>query len=178
MNPNESLIESHLAYKGKILTLRLNTYQFGKRTKVFEIVHHPGAVVIIPIDAKGRILLVRQWRHAIQKNLLELPAGKLENGEDPLFCAQRELQEETGFRAQIMTSLHGFYSTPGFSDEYLSLFLGENLVPSPLPPDEDEQIELEPLELQQALQMIEEGSIIDAKSIAGILRFAFRKKRS
>ncbi len=171
-----SLQESHWAYQGKVIQLRLDTYNLDGKTKVFEIIHHPGAVVIIPIDPKGRLLLVRQWRRAIGQITLELPAGTLEDREDPADCAQRELQEETGFRAKTMTPLRGFFSAPGFCDEYLHLFLAEDLVPSPLPPDDDEGIDLVTVEIPEALKWIEEHKIKDAKSIAGILRFALMEK--
>jgi ADP-ribose pyrophosphatase len=167
----ERLLDSHWAYQGKIIKLRLDTYQIDAKTKVFELVSHPGAVVIIPVDPKGNLLLVSQWRRACQKTLLELPAGTLEEGEDPLFCAQRELQEETGHRGQKWTSLKGFYSAPGFCDEYLHLFVAEDLLPSQLAPDEDEGIDVVPIRLDQAVHAIEEGKIVDAKSIASILRY-------
>ena len=178
MNHKEELLNSRIVHQGKVISLRLDTYKIGDHTKVYEIIHHPGAVVLIPIDSKGRLLLVRQWRRAIQRYALELPAGTLDiSGEDPLHCAQRELREETGFRAEKLTSLKGFYCTPGFCDEYLHLFLAEDLIHDPLPQDDDEDIELITMELPAALHAIEEGEIFDAKSIVGILRYQLWKKK-
>jgi ADP-ribose pyrophosphatase len=168
----KSLIDSHWAYQGKVIGLRLDTYELNGKPKIFEIIHHPGAVVIIPVDPKGRLLLVRQWRRAIGQITLELPAGTLEEGEEPLSCAQRELQEEIGFKANKMTPLCGFFSAPGFCDEYLHLFLGEELIESRLPADEDEGIDVVTLDQKEVRRLIEDGKIVDAKSIAGILRFS------
>jgi len=141
-----------------------------------EVVVHPGAIVIVPIDQAGRLLLVKQWRHPVGKVLTELPAGTLEAGESPHSCAERELQEETGFKPTTLTAMGGFYSAPGFCTEYLHLFLAEGLTVSRLPADEDEHIELLSVSLAAALQMIEDGTICDAKSVAGILRYAAHKR--
>ena len=177
--PKEELVDSHFVHKGKVISLRLDTYETDNKTKVYEIVHHPGAVVLIPINSKGHILLVRQWRYAARQYILELPAGTLDiAGEEPLSCAQRELREETGFRAEKLTSLKGFYTTPGFCDEYLHLFLAEDLILDPLPQDDDEDIELITMDLGSALRAIEKGEILDAKSIVGILRYALWKKKA
>lgn len=168
-----ALTETRQIYKGRILELKLETYQFEQSKKVAEIVVHPGAVVIVPIDPQGRILLVQQWRRAVADILLELPAGTLEKGELPIDCAKRELQEETGFAAKKMTPMGGFFSAPGFCTEYLHLFLAEDLIPSPLEPDDDEMIDLVPVSIQEAKQMIERNQICDAKSVAGLLRYLF-----
>ncbi len=167
----KSHVETKWVYKGRIVNLKLETYQLGDRTKVAEIIHHSGAIVIIPIDAEGRILLVQQWRRAVGEITIELPAGTLEQNEDPLDCAKRELQEETGFAAKKMTPLGGFYTAPGFCDEYLHLFLAEHLHHSPLEPDDDEMIDVLPVTVKEAKHMIEHNQIRDAKTIAGILRY-------
>lgn len=158
-------------YQGRIIQLKLETYRFDHRTKVAEIIHHPGAAVILPIDPEGRLLFIRQWRRAIGEITIELPAGTLEKNEEPIACAKRELQEETGFAARKLTSLGGFYTAPGFCDEYLHLFLAEELYPSPLPPDDDEVIELFPLTASEARQLIEQNKIHDAKTLVGILKY-------
>ena len=173
----KSLVDSRWVYRGRIVHLRLDTYQLGHKTKIAEIIHHPGAVVIVPIDEKGRVLLVQQWRRAAGEIVIELPAGTLEEGEAPELCARRELREETGFAAKSMTPLGGFFSAPGFCDEYLHLFAAENLHSSPLPPDEDEQIDLLPTPLPDAIRMIEENKIRDAKTIAGLFRYQLWKGR-
>lgn len=173
----KSLVDSCWAYRGRIVNLRLDTYQFGTRTKVAEIIHHPGAVVLVPIDSEGKILLIQQWRRAVKEILLELPAGTLEEHEEPKGCALRELQEETGFTAEKLTKIGGFYTVPGFCNEYLHLFLAERLRPSPLPPDDDEAIRLISMTVKEALLAIEQNQIRDAKTIAGILWYNLLRKR-
>lgn len=168
----ESLVDSRWVYKGRIVNLRLDTYRFENREKIAEIIHHSGAVVIIPVDKQGRIILVQQWRRAVGEITIELPAGTLEEKEPPKLCAIRELQEETGFTTRKLTELGGFYSAPGFCDEYLHLFLAEDLHPSPLPADDDEAIDLLFVTLQEAIHLIEKNTIHDAKTVAGILRYA------
>ncbi|MBM3184494.1 MAG: NUDIX hydrolase [Chlamydiae bacterium] len=171
------LAEHRKIYQGKIVELELETYKFDHQTKIGEIVHHVGAVVIVPIDPKGRILLVQQWRRAAKEILIELPAGTLEPNEPPDVCARRELQEETGFDAKTLTALDGFYSAPGYCTEYLHLFIAQDLHHSPLPHDEDEGIDLIPTSLEKAIQMIENNQIRDAKTIVGIYRYQFWKKK-
>ena len=167
----ESLVKTEWIYKGKIVNLKLETYKFEDRTKIAEIIHHRGAVVILPIDLRGRLLLIQQWRRAAKDILIELPAGTLEENEDPLVCADRELQEETGFKAGKMQSLGGFFTAPGFCDEYLHLYIATDLTPSYLPPDDDELIDLLPVTIKEAKHLIEENKIRDAKTIAGILKY-------
>src|SRR6476619_2033559 len=117
-------VESEMVYKGKRLSLRVDKITDATgRTYKREIIIHPGAVVMVPVDKEGNILLVRQWRRASNRILLELPAGTLEEGEEPAYTAGRELQEEIGFQAGKLTPLGGFFSAPGFCTEYLHLFL-------------------------------------------------------
>ena len=168
---SKSLVESKSLHEGKILSLRLDTYQFDKRTKVIEIIHHPGAVAIIPVDQHNRIMLVQQWRRAAKEITIEIPAGTLDAKESPEECALRELREETGFSAGKITSLGGFYSAPGFCDEYIHLFAAEHLTSDPLPADEDEEIDLLHLSFSEAIHLIEQNKIRDAKTVAGILRY-------
>lgn len=165
-------IEREVVYQGRTIALRCDTLTKadGSRKK-WDIVVHPGAVVLVPITDKKEVLLVKQWRRAIGKRILELPAGTLEKGEPPESCAQRELQEETGFRAGQIIPLGGFYSAPGFCTEYLHLFLALGLEPAPLEPDDDEMIDRLFVPLRKIEQMIETGEICDAKTIAGIHRY-------
>jgi ADP-ribose pyrophosphatase len=169
-------VESEMIYKGKRLSLRVDkiTDDTG-RTYKREIIIHPGAVVMVPVDSKGNILLVRQWRRAANRILLELPAGTLEEDEDPVYTAGRELQEEIGYRAGRLTPLGGFFSAPGFCTEFLHLYLAEDLVESRLPADIGEQIEVVTVTLEEAIALIEQGEIQDAKSIAGIGRYYIRR---
>jgi ADP-ribose pyrophosphatase len=166
-----SLVETKTVYQGNIVDLKVETHRFGHKTRVFEIVHHKEAAVIIPIDPEGRLLLIEQWRRAVGEIVIELPAGVIELGEDPIEGAKRELREETGFAARKVTPLGGFYTAPGFCDEYLHLFLAEDLHHLPLDPDEDEGIDLLPVTLKEAKHMIERNQIRDVKTIAGILRY-------
>ncbi|MGD0018235.1 MAG: NUDIX hydrolase [Candidatus Limnocylindrales bacterium] len=146
-----------------------------------DIVLHPGAVVIAPLDADGRLFLVVQYRLAGNGAMLELPAGTLDvhDGvvEDPETAAHRELEEETGYRAGSMERIGGYYSAPGFLTEYLSLFLATDLQPAVrdrLSPDDDERIRLVRLHWREAIAAINTGLIEDSKSIAGILLLARR----
>lgn len=165
-------VESRVIHTGKVFYLRLDEVEIqGRPSTTWEVVVHPGAVVIIPVNSEGEILLVKQWRRAANRIILELPAGTLEEGEPAITCAQRELQEETGFFAKELIPFGGCFSIPGFCTEYLHFFIGRGLKHSPLPPDEEEKIDLVTLPLAKALEMIDTGQIIDAKTIAGILRY-------
>ena len=170
-------------YRGKKVSLSLDAFQWGKSKLSREVIHHPGAVVIIPSLQDGRILLIRQYRYPSQKVLWELPAGTLDvtkgKVEKARSCAARELQEEVGRRAGSLKRLCGFYLAPGTSTEYMDIFLAENLKPSSLPQDVDEVIEPQALEISQILQMIESGKIEDAKTIAAILYYDnFERKKT
>jgi ADP-ribose pyrophosphatase len=168
--------ESKSVYQGKTIAVRVDTITAPDgHTYQREIVEHPGAVVMIPVDQSGRLLLVRQWRRPAQQILFELPAGKLEKGEEPSNCAQRELQEEIGYFSNKLTPMGGFFTAPGFCNEYLHLFLAEELQESQLAPDEHEHIEIIPKSLEDALDMIEQGQICDAKTIVGITLYYRRK---
>jgi ADP-ribose pyrophosphatase len=171
----KSLVKSDITFEGKILRLRIDTHKVEKNTKTFEIIEHPGAVVIIPVDQHNRVMLVQQWRRAAQEILIELPAGTLEKNEDPVACALRELREETGFTAEKLTPLGGFFTAPGFCTEYLHLFAAEHLKPDPLPLDEDEGIDLLHLSLTEAIHLIDQHKIRDAKTIAGLLLYQLSK---
>lgn len=155
-------------YRGKKIVVRKDS----QHSNVWDVVMHPGSIVLIPVMSDGKILLIKQWRHAIDQIVIELPAGTLENHEEPLACAEREIQEETGYRAKKMTPLGGFYSTPGYCTEYLHLFVAEELEPSYRPADEDEGIDVFPVTLAEAERMIKTGEICDAKTIAGIHCYA------
>jgi len=168
----KSSIRSKELYKGKIFSLRRDTIQFDEHPPHdWDIIVHPGAVAMIPINDKGNLLLIQQWRRAIEKIIYELPAGCLDENEAPLACADRELQEEIGYKAKTFISFGGFYSAPGFCTEYLYLFLAKDLIESSLPGDIHEAIDVIEVSLDQALNWIEQGKIEDVKTIAGILRY-------
>jgi ADP-ribose pyrophosphatase len=143
-----------------------------------EIVEHGDCVAIIAVDDEDNILLVNQFRKPVEKRLLEIPAGGIEPGEEPVDCVRRELREETGFLPQKLERLGGFYSSPGYCTEYLYLYLATDLVSSPLQAEDSESIRLVRVPLSEIPSLITSGSICDAKSIAGLLAFLeYRKQR-
>lgn len=169
-------IERTCLHQGKIITLVKEKVQYEDgQDKIFDVILHPGAVAMIPIDQEGNLILVKQWRRAAKQILLELPAGTLEVNEQPAQCAQRELQEEIGYRANQLIPLGGFFTAPGFCNEYIYLYLAKDLNHSALIGDDSDQIDLEILPLQKALDFINEGKIIDAKTIAGIYRYQMNR---
>lgn len=144
------------------------------RTVVLDIVRHPGASAVVPFVSADEILLIRQFRHAAGGTIFEVPAGKLEPGDTPEACAARELEEEAGRRAGRLEKLGWIFTTPGFTDEVIHLFAAYDLVPVPTRHDHDEVIELVPVRLSSALDMVWRGELNDAKSALALL-FAARK---
>jgi ADP-ribose pyrophosphatase len=136
------------------------------------VITHPGAVAIVPLLPDGRVVLIRQYRLAAEATLYEIPAGTLEPEEDPAACAVRELQEEAGYYPQKLTPLVNFYVAPGSYQEYMHLFLAEDLRPSELEKDADEVIEVTPMTVDNALSLLHTGEIRDAKTIIGLLYVA------
>jgi ADP-ribose pyrophosphatase len=167
-------IESHSPFVGKILKIRQDTIAVPQSAPyIRECALMPRAVAIIPIDPKGHIILVEQWRRAVGKITLEIPAGMMDHeGEEPLHCAQRELQEETGFFARTLKPFGGCYPSPGVTTEYIHLFLGTSLEPRPLQAEDTHLIDIRSIPLADALHMIETGEILDAKTQIGIMRYA------
>ena len=173
----EQTLSSQLIYQGRLIRVRVDRVRLPNgRESSREIVEHNGAVAIVALDGEGNVLLVRQYRKAVERTLLEIPAGTLEAGEEPLKCAHRELQEETGYMAGKMEHLGGFYSAPGFCTEYLTLYLATDLTPGPSNAEADEDIELVRLPLAQTRDLIASGAICDAKSIIGLLSVLSRQK--
>ncbi|OPY58973.1 MAG: ADP-ribose pyrophosphatase [Pelotomaculum sp. PtaU1.Bin035] len=174
----EKIISSKRVYEGKIINLRVDTISFsGGSTVTREVVEYAGAVAIVPVNEKGEIILVKQFRHAVGKLLLEIPAGKLEPGEEPLESARRELLEETGYEAADLQRLISFFSTPGFTNEVLHLFLANRLTLKAQDLDDDESIDVVPVPFERAVGLIWKGEICDAKSIAGILAAYYLKNK-
>ncbi len=166
----EKTISSQRIFEGKMIRLRVDTVELPNGdTTTREVVEHPGAVAVIALTEQGELLLVRQYRHPTREVLLEIPAGKRDPGESPLACARRELEEETGYRAQQWRVLFSYYTSPGFSDELLYIVHGSDLVKGDAHTDEEEFIEVVTLPLAEALNMIDRGEIRDAKTIIGIL---------
>lgn len=138
----------------------------------WELVLHPGAAAVIPVDDEGKILMVRQYRNASDSYTLEIPAGCLDApDEDPLFCAHRELEEETGYKAEKMTFLYKFYSSIGICDEVIHIYVANGLIESVQNLDEDEFVEVERYTLQELVDMIFAGEILDNKTISSILTY-------
>ncbi|MGI6703344.1 MAG: NUDIX hydrolase [Clostridia bacterium] len=166
----EKTLESRTVYRGSIINLRLDSVELGNgRTALREVVEHPGAVGILALKKNGDIVMVRQYRKAVERELLELPAGKLEKGEDPKECAARELEEETGYRASDIRYIMTFYTSPGFSNEVMHLFYATGLDRGEKHPDEDEVVDTVEIGQKEALDMVLSGGIRDGKTITGIL---------
>ena len=163
------LLKSEVLMKGRAFSIRRDTLKTPDEHETkFEIIEHGGSVVIIPVDAKGNILLVRQYRHAAGQELLELPAGTLDDDEAPEVCAAREIREETGMAAGKLTKLGDFYLAPGYSTEFMHVYLATDLSFNPLEADADEFLSVEAVPVAEAIQRAERGEIPDAKSLAAL----------
>ena len=165
-------------YKGRVVDLRLETVRLPNGATVeLELIRHPGAAAIVPMRENGAVLLVRQYRHSVGGYILEIPAGKLDPGEDPRDCAARELEEETGFRASSLVSLITFLTTPGFTDEVIHLFQATGLTPGKQNLGRDEVLDVVELPLERAIAQIGEGTIRDGKTIVGLQAVYLQKRR-
>lgn len=169
MNFEEKTITSEKIFSGRIVKLRVDTVELPNgKTSTREIVEHAGAVGILPVDNEEMVWLVRQYRKPLERVLLEIPAGTLEPGENPLDCAIRELEEETGLHAGQWERILGYHSAPGFCDEYLHLYLARELSPGKMNLDQDEFVQPVKMPLEEAYQAIFAGQIVDGKSIIAI----------
>jgi ADP-ribose diphosphatase len=167
------LLEKEKVYRGNIVDLSVHRieYRSGTKTKR-EVVEHPGGAVILAVLDDNSILMVRQYRHPVESDVTELPAGKLDNDEDPLDCAKRELREETGYQAEEWTKLIAILTTPGFCNEKLHIFLAQKISPAPggqALEEGEASLKVLRIPLDEAVAMIERGEIVDGKSIAGIM---------
>ena len=175
--PDPRLLSSETAYSGRLFNVSLDTIEMdGGVIAHRETIRHPGAVCMVPVDADGNLLLVTQYRHAAGRRLLELPAGTIEYGEEPIAAVSRELQEEVDPKPGKIEPLGGFYVAPGYTTEYIHLFVCSDLEPSSLEADDDEDIEIEVRTPDQALAAIDSGEICDAKSVIGILRWRLARQ--
>ncbi|HVN16974.1 MAG TPA: NUDIX hydrolase [Anaerolineales bacterium] len=163
------LIKSEIVLKARVFLLRRDWLKTpdGRET-TYDIIEHHGSVAIVPVDANGNLLFVRQYRHAAEKDVLEVPAGTMEEGEDPAECAAREIREETGFAAGKLEKIGEFYLAPGYSTEFMRVYLARDLKHDPLKADDDEFLSLESIPPVEAFQMAERGKIPDAKSLAAL----------
>ena len=166
----EKTIRTRIVYKGTFLTLNNDKVLLPNgNTSTREWIKHPGAVCCIPILPDGKIGLIKQYRYAVKRQMIEIPAGKLDQNEIPERCALRELEEETGYKADKLTFLTNIHPAIGFTDEKMWLYLAENLVKTEQNLDSDEFLSLFPTELDEAVDMVWKGKITDMKTIIGIL---------
>ena len=163
----EKTIDHRTMYEGKLLHVYFDEVEISGKTYRREVVSHPGAAAVIPVTKNKEILFVKQYRYPVKRELLEIPAGKLDEAEDPAYCALRELEEETGYIGNIR-ELGYIYTTPGFSDEKIYLYLADHLVYTQQRLDEGEYLEVLKIPVEEVLEMIRNGRVSDAKTIAAI----------
>lgn len=169
MEMSEIALESQEVFDGRIIKVRVDKVLLPNgRTSAREVVVHRGAVAVVPILEEGNVLLVKQFRYPVGEVLLEIPAGTLKEGEDPKECALRELEEETGYSGDL-SYLCTLFLAPGYSTERIHLFMATNLRRTRSNPDEDEILESIEIPLEDAISMIKDGKIKDAKSVAGLI---------
>ena len=170
MPDDHLLIQSEEIYRGRVFTLRRDEVRLpdGKASQLDIIVHH-GAATMVPVDAQNRIWFVRQYRHASGESLLELPAGTIDPGESAEACAAREVREEIGMAAGSLKKIGEFYLAPGYSTEFMRVFLATELTPDPRPHDADEFLEVTAIPLAEAYALAHDGTIRDAKTLAALL---------
>jgi ADP-ribose pyrophosphatase len=169
------VIESVPVYRGKVFSVRRDHIRLsGGKEAHLDIIDHPASVTIIPVGSSGEISFVRQYRHAAGGDLLELPAGTSDPGEDPKACALRECREEVGMSPGRLTLIGECWLVPGYATEYMHFYLAEDLTPMPLPQDEDEEIQVQRLSRQEAMALASRGEIRDAKTLVGLFLLSSR----
>ena len=156
-------------YKGKVVTLNIDSVQLPNGVTVeLETIRHPGAAAVVPMKDDGTVVLIRQFRHAAGGFIYEIPAGKLNPGEDPLHCASRELEEEVGYRAASFELLSSIFTAPGFADEVIHIYKATGLTKGRQQLDPDEVLDIIEMTLDQAIEKIQDGTIRDGKTIVGL----------
>ena len=172
----EILLSTKRIHTGRVLKLDLDTVALPNgRTTELEILRHPGASAVVPLQENGNVILIRQLRHAAGGFIYEIPAGKLDPEEDPRDCAARELEEEIGYCSDHLERLTSIWTAPGFTDEVIHIYLGTNLKIGKQDLDQDEVLEIVEWPLQEAIAKIQDGTIRDAKTIIG-LQMVFGKE--
>ncbi|XOK63807.1 NUDIX hydrolase [Paenibacillus elgii] len=172
----EVTVSTQPIFQGKIISLQVDTVKLPNGAEATrEIVKHPGAVAVLALTPDDRMIVVEQYRKPLEKSQVEIPAGKLDAGENPIDAAKRELEEETGYTAGSIRHISSFYTSPGFADEILHLYAAEQLVKGQANPDEDEFLEIEELTLEQAQAYIREQRISDAKTIMAVYAWQLYK---
>ena len=176
---SEKTLSRRIVFDGRAVKIRVDTVQMpdGRQT-TREIIEHGACIAVIAIDAQNNVLLVSQFREAVEKELLEIPAGGIDPGEDVETAVKREMQEETGYLPQKLVRLGGFYSAPGYSTEYLYLYLANDLLPSRLVAEDTEGIKIVMVPVSQIRKMLTSGKICDGKSIAGLYMYLEYKKKN
>ena len=164
------VVKSSLTHKGKIVEVYNDEITLPNGGKAhWELVKRGNAAAVVPVDENNMVTLVRQYRHGAKKKILEIPAGMLNPGEDPVTCAKRELEEETGLVAGSLYKLMDYYVSAGFCDEIMYIYLASDFTGGTLKPDPEEFIEIEKFHMDDAVKMTQNGEIIDSKTICGIL---------
>ena len=168
-------LKRELKYQGTILKIYEDTVIANGHEAHWDFIHHDGAAAVLPVTDDGKILMVRQYRNALDRETLEIPAGKLDDPKEPkIQCAYRELEEETGYRSEHLEYLMSLNTTVAFCDEVIDIFVARDLIPSHQHLDEDEVIEVEAWELKDLLQLIYEGKMTDGKTVAAISTYAVK----
>ncbi|GGK15151.1 ADP-ribose pyrophosphatase [Caldalkalibacillus thermarum] len=166
----EKTVHTTPIFQGRIISLQVERVELPNgKTSTREVVKHPGAVAVMPFTNDGRMVVVRQFRKPLEKEIFEIPAGKLEKGEDPALCALRELEEETGYSAQNLQLVTSFYTSPGFADELLYIFEATDLKQGSVRPDADEFVEMRLISLEEGLKLMETREIHDAKTVFALM---------
>ena len=165
----ERKLSSEIKFDGKLIKVTYDIAEVNGKEAWREVVHHPGASAVVAIDEDNRIIMEKQFRYALNDYLLEIPAGKLDAGEDPLVCAKRELEEETGIIASEWISLGTIAMSPGFCNEVIHLYIAKGLSKGEIHWDEDEYVEVERYTFDELLQRIKEEKIKDSKSLSALL---------
>ena len=167
-------LDRTLSYQGKILKVYTDRVQVNGRESNWDYVHHNGGAAVVPVTKEGKILMVRQWRNALDRYTLEIPAGALEKDELGEVCVARELEEETGYMSNHIEWLVSTNSWPAFTNELVEVYVARDLVPTKQKFDEEESIELEEYTIQELTEMIFKGEIKDSKTVAGLLAYALK----
>jgi len=174
----EKTLAAQQVYQGHAVNIRVDTVEkAGGRKTTRDVVEHSDCIAVVALDEQDNVLLVRQFRHPVDRFLLEIPAGGIDPGEEPIDSVRRELQEEIGYLPRKIDKLGGFYSIPGYGTEYLHCFVATDLVPGRLVAEDTEDIELVRVSPDEIPRLIASGEICDAKSIAALLMFLFIRPR-